>query len=292
MEKIQKKTQKKSKKALSPIHSFFRTFIIAFVLFTVICTPAFAVIGKVADIQFLNTGTGVSLEEDLHPVLVDPDSPFFEAFKDKKRVNVLLLGVNGGLTDTIMVASFDSKAKHLDLISIPRDTYYHREGYNGEAENKLNAAYRKDPLNTAKAVSEILLGMPLNYYAVIKYDGVEKIVESMGGVPMTIKKGGMYYKDPYDKPPLVIAIPEGPQVLNGKQAVQFLRYRSGYSDADVGRAKAQQEFMKAAFKQSLGFDLPKIAKTVLENVDSDITLGTATKLATKAIGMSPESRTT
>lgn len=292
MENIQKKTQKKTKKQLSPIHSFFRTFIIAFLLFTVICTPAFAVIGKVADIQFIGSSGGVTFEEDLHPVLVDPDSPFFEAFKDKKRVNVLLLGVNGGLTDTIMVASFDSKAKHLDLISIPRDTFYHRDGYNGEAENKLNAAYRKDPLNTAKAVSEILHGMPLNYYAVIKYDGVEKIVESMGGVPMTIKKGGMYYKDPYDKPPLVIAIPEGEQLLDGKQAVQFLRYRSGYSDADVGRAKAQQEFMKAAFKKSLGFDLPKIAKTVLENVESDITLGTATKLATKAIGMSPESMTT
>jgi anionic cell wall polymer biosynthesis LytR-Cps2A-Psr (LCP) family protein len=103
----------------------------------------------------------------------------------------------------------------------------------------------------------------------------------------------MYYKDPNDKPsPLVIAIPEGEQLLDGKQAVQFLRYRSGYADADIGRIKAQQEFMKSAFKQSLGLGLPKITKTVFENVKSDITLGMATKLATKAIGITSDDITT
>ena len=206
-------------------------------------------------------------------------------FQDKKRVNVLLLGVNDGLTDTIMVASFDMKAKHVDLISVPRDTYYHRDGYNSEGENKINAAYRGDPVNTARAVSEVLLGMPINYYAVIGYDGIKTIVGSMGGVPMTIQKGGMHYKDPYDTPPLVINIPEGPQVLDGDHAVQFLRYRHGYVEGDIGRVKAQQEFMKSAFRQCLSLNLPKIAKTVFENVDSDITLGTVTSLATKAIGI-------
>ena len=44
--------------------------------------------------------------------------------------------------------------------------------------------------------------------------------------------------------------------------------------------------MKSAFKQCISFDLPKIAKTVFENVESNITLGTATRLATKAIGIS------
>lgn len=285
-----RKTESKAKKRISPIHSFFRTFIIAFLVFVVICTPAFAVLGKVADVRLFPPSGDVNLQEEL-PVIVNEDSPFFDAFKDKNRVNVLLLGVNSGLTDTIMVASFDMDAKHVDLISVPRDTYYHRDGYNGEAENKINAAYRKNPLNTAKAVSEVLLGMPINYYAVIEYEGVSNIVDSMGGVPMDIKFN-MKYKDPYDKPPLIIDIPKGHQVLDGKHAVQFLRYRKGYTEGDIGRVKAQQEFMKSAFKQSLSFDLPKIAKTVFNNVESDITLGMATKLATKAIGMSGDDITT
>jgi len=271
-----------------PAQYFLKTFLVAFIVFVIICTPGLAIFGEVADYNpFDPEGEQVVLEEDL-PVLVDENSPFFEAFQDKKRVNVLLLGVNDGLTDTIMLVSFDMEAKHVDLISIPRDTYYHREGYNGEGENKINAAYRKNPLNTAKAVSEVLLGMPINYYAVVDYDGIRAIVDSMGGVPMTIQKGGMHYKDPMDTPPLVIDIPEGPQVLDGDKAVQFLRYRKGYKEGDIGRIKAQQEFMKSAFRQCLSFNLPKIARTVFENVESDITLGTATALATKAIGITAD----
>jgi len=271
----------------NPAQIFLKTFLIAFVIFVILCTPGLAMFGKVADYNpFDPEGEKVVLEEEL-PVLVDENSPFFEAFQDKKRVNVLLLGVNDGLTDTIMLVSFDMEAKHVDLISIPRDTYYHREGYNGDAENKINAAYRNNPLNTAKAVSEILLGMPINYYAVVDYEGIKNIVDSMGGVPMNIPFH-MRYSDPYDKPPLVIDIPEGPQVLNGEKAVQFLRYRKGYVEGDIGRIKAQQEFMKSAFRQCLSFNLPKIARTVFENVESDITLGVATSLATKAVGITAD----
>lgn len=267
--------------------TFLKTFLIAFIVLTILYTPVLAFWGKVSDYNPWADGGSNALEGKL-PVIVDVDSPFFEAFKDKHRVNILILGVNTNLTDTIMLASFDTDEKHIDLISIPRDTYYHRKGYNSAGENKINAAYKGDPVNTAKAVSEVLLGMPINYYAVIDYEGIENIVDSMGGVPMNIRKGGMYYKDPYDKPPLVIAIPEGEQLLDGEHAVQFLRYRSGYKDADIGRVKAQQEFMKSAFRQSLGFGIPKITKTVFENVKSDIALGTATKLAANAIGISGE----
>lgn len=271
-----------------PLQYFLRTFLIAFIVFVILCTPSLAIFGKVANVNLFNSsdnGGDAALAEQL-PSIVDEDSPFFGAFKDKNRVNILLLGVNDGLTDTIMVASFDTDAKHVDLISVPRDTYYHRQGYNSDGENKINAAYRGNPVNTAKAVSEVLLGMPINYYAVIDYKGVEKIVDSMGGVPMTIKKGGMHYKDPYDKPPLIINIPEGEQVLDGKHAVQFLRYRHGYLEGDIGRVKAQQEFMKSAFRQCLSFKLPAIAKTVFDNVESDITIGVATSLAKNAMGIS------
>lgn len=282
-----KLTKDGGKKPKSAAQTFVRTFWIAFLVFVVLCTPGFAFFGKVADQKLFSQGD-VILEEEL-PALVDKDSPFFQAFQDKNRVNVLLLGVNDNLTDTIMVASFDLDAKHVDLISIPRDTYYHRDGYDSEGENKINAAYRGNPLNTAMAVSDVLLGMPINYYAIIDYKGIEKIVDSMGGVPMDIPninhKGGMYYKDPYDKPPLVIALPEGPRVLNGKEAVQFLRFRHGYLEGDIGRVKAQQEFMKSAFKQCISFNLPKIASTVFKNVESDITWKEVASIAASAKGI-------
>lgn len=229
--------------------------------------------------------TEINLMEDM-PVLVDEDSIFFEAFKDKKRVNVLMFGLNQNLADTIMVVSFDYEAKHVDLISIPRDTYFFRKGYHNPGSLKINAIYQKteEPLELAMAVSEILLGMPLHFYAKVDYDGIIEIVEAIGGVPMNIPFH-MKYRDITDKPPLYIDIPAGEQILDGEHSVQFLRYRSGYTEGDIGRVKAQQEFMKSAFKQSIGFDLPKITKVILKNVESDIDVGTATKIVTKGVGL-------
>jgi LCP family protein required for cell wall assembly len=271
----------------SPAQSFLRTFLISFTILVLLCTPAFALADKVFNSTLIGNSEDQVIIKGSLPSIVDEQSPFFEAFQDKNRVNILLLGINDNLTDTIMLASFDTDAKHVDLISIPRDTYYHRDGYNTEGENKINAAYRKNPINTAKAVSDVLLGMPINYYAIIDYKGIENIVDSMGGIPMDIEFN-MKYTDPYDDPPLVINIPKGHQVLDGEHAVQFLRYRKGYSEGDIGRIKAHQQFMKSAFKQTLGFNLPKIAKTVFNNVESDITIGETLFLAKSAAGISNE----
>jgi LCP family protein required for cell wall assembly len=197
-----------------------------------------------------------------------------------------------GLTDTIMLVSFDTKNKHVDLIWIPRDTYYYRgPGYVDGAHHKINAIYRKNPVNTATAVSNILMNIPINYYVLLDYEGVANIVDSMSGVPMDIPFD-MVYSDPLDKPPLHINLKKGEQILMGEEAVHFLRYRKGYPDADLGRIKAQQQFMKNAFKQCLSFDLPKIADTAFDNITSDITLKTLLFLAGKAIGMTADDITT
>ncbi|MCL1982037.1 MAG: LCP family protein [Clostridiales bacterium] len=272
---------------------FIKTFLMTFLLVLVIVTPVLAT-GTI--IGGLNPGgRDAPVLEDEWDFLVSPDNPFFDAFTYSKRVNILALGVNEneGLTDTIMLASFDIENKHVDLIWVPRDTYYYREGYKSSdlAQFKINAAYRKNPVNSAKAVSEILMGIPIDYYAVLSYDGVARIVDSMHGVPMDIPFH-MVYDDPLDKPPLHVDIPKGEQVLDGNHAVQFLRYRAGYKDADLGRIKAQQQFMKNAFKQCLSFELPNIATTVFNNVTSDINIRTALYLASKAMGISSEDITT
>ena len=276
------------KKTSGDAKLFWKFFCVTLFLGVIVFTGVSAAVNKILNVEIFGPSETVLAEE--MPVLVDPNSRFFEAFQDKNRVNVLLLGINDSLADTIMVASFDCDARHVDLISIPRDTYHFRPEYAGsQSYLKINAVYQKTekPLETAVAVSEILLGMPINCYAIVDYDGIEKIVDAMGGVPMDIPKR-MKYSDPTDTPPLYIDIPAGKQTLDGETAVKFLRYRKGYAEGDIGRIKAQQTFMKSAFRQMLSFDLPKIAKVIFENVDSDIRLRTATSLAQKAVGMKGE----
>ncbi|MDR2131942.1 MAG: LCP family protein [Clostridiales Family XIII bacterium] len=278
---------------------FWIPFLAAFILLSIVLVPVMGAILEYRPLAAVSEEGEdgeekelVILEEDFTDYFIPSNSPFYAAFKDKKRVNCMLLGVTReNLTDTIMLVSFDLEARHVDVISIPRDTYYHREGYNDDAQNKINAAYRKDPLNSAKAVSEILLGMPINYYAVVEYDGVERIVDAIGGVPVDVPKG-FDYEDRWAKPPLIIHLKPGLQTLNGADAVKFLRYRKGYPDQDIGRIGAQQAFIKAALKQALQSDLSKLAATIRENVTSDMPMSKMLYLAQKAMGMSPESIST
>lgn len=275
---------------------FIRQFLIAFVVLTVLMMPMQFMMHRVSEVRIF--AGEENLMEDMN-ALVDPNSPFFGAFSDSQRVNILVLGVNDGMTDTIMLASYDMENQQVDVISVPRDTYYPRPGVKSPAAKKINSIYHSShgggAVGTATAVSNVLMGMPIHYYAVIDYKGVGNIVDALGGIPMNIPFH-MKYDDPYDKPALHVNIPEGQQTLDRDTAIGFLRFRhanpgSGYKSypqGDIGRIKAQQEFMKSAFRQALGFNLPKVAKTVIQNVDSDVTVGISAKIAKNAMDLSKE----
>jgi len=272
---------------------FSKYFVVTFLIFTFIFTGSMLAYDRIFEPAPFGSDEGdLVTDNPLLPDDVDNNS-FDYMFNKSNRINVMLLGMEGPRTDTIMVASYDPDIKKIDIISIPRDTYYHREGYNSADKKKINAVYFDEGVQGVEsAVSDVLLGMPIDYYIRVKYDGVEKVVDSLGGVPVYVPMR-MRYDDPYDSPPLRIDLPKGDKVLSGKEAVQFLRFRknndgTGYPDGDLGRIKAQQDFMKAAFKKTLSYRLPIVANTVLKYVKTDIPLSEVAKLATSAIGMSSE----
>ena len=287
-------TAKSGRKSAQDKKRFARIFVTALAAFLVVLIPASFAVSK-----FLNTSPfqgGLNLgqgEEVQFEVLVDPESPFFEEFSDSERINILLMGVNPPLTDVLMLGSFDPKTKHVDIISIPRDTYYYRPGYaeTDYAQFKINAAYRGDPVNTAKAVSDVLCGIPINYYAVVEYDDIRKIVDEMGGVPMYLEKD-MDYDDEWDNPPLHIHLKAGQQTLSGDDSVKFLRFRKGYAEGDIGRIKAQQVWMKNAMSQAINYGILKVADVAFKEIDSNLTYGALLSLGTKALGIEAENITT
>lgn len=289
MNKIQKKVRVQNRKK-----RILKTFIVTYIVLIVLFSAGILIW------EALNSNPGgddapILMEEMRLEYLVNEDDEFVKLHEKSSKVNILVLGINGNLTDTIMLASFDIDKKHADIISIPRDTYFERDGFNSPAERKVNAAFLGNPVNTAKAVSKILEGIPINYYVIVNFSSIKEVVDIMGGVPMEIPFY-MKYDDPYDTPPLHIDIPEGKQILDGEKAVQVLRFRhsninsgyKSYSDADIGRIKAQQEFLVNAFKQSIGLDLPKIIKTVYKNVVSDMKLKTMLYYGEKVIGMTED----
>jgi LCP family protein required for cell wall assembly len=218
-------------------------------------------------------------------------SSLSEAFKDSDRINIIFLGMEDSRTDTIMLASFEQETKKVDIISIPRDTYIHRKGYDQAEQRKINAIYGDHGVGgVKKAVSYILESIPIHHYVMMDYKGVESIIDSIGGVEVVVPFH-MKYKDPTANPPLNIDIKEGRQVLNGKESLEFLRYRKennhrgGYIDGDLGRIKAQHEFLKSFIGKALSYRLPVVIRESFNNVKTDIKFTEGLAYSTNAMGI-------
>ncbi|MDW7668378.1 MAG: LCP family protein [Bacillota bacterium] len=193
-----------------------------------------------------------------------------------ERINVLVMGLESTRTDTIIFLSIDTGSNRVDAVSIPRDTYYPTEGKDGLGQKKINAVYGftdiGGPEGLLRAVSN-LLSTKIDYYVLVDYEGVEAVVDLIGGVEVDVPFR-MKYDDPYAKPPLHIDFESGVQVINGAESLEYLRFRKSndgsFGGGDVSRIERQQDFLKSAAKSAVGPKLPFIIARGLSYVESDI----------------------
>ncbi len=201
----------------------------------------------------------------------------------KGDVNVLVLATDKGrlLTDTVMVANVNTHTKSLNLMSIPRDT---RITLDSGSNVKLNSVYQREDEdkrpNLVKKKIEELIGLKLDYYVVIHPEGFRNVIDALGGVDFYVPQN-MHYEDPSQD--LYIHLNEGMQHMDGNMAEQYVRYRSGYANADLGRIHAQQEFLKALYEQKLNAKtiakLPTIYSQVKDDFKTNIGLSDISRLA-------------
>lgn len=83
------------------------------------------------------------------------------------------------------------------------------------------------------------LGIPVDFWAIVDLDGFSGIVDAVGGVEMDLTYD-MDYEDPDQD--LYIHLKKGVQTLNGDQAEQFVRFRYGYAQGDIGRVDGSESF--------------------------------------------------
>ncbi len=144
-------------------------------------------------------------------------------------------------TDTMMLCSVDTKAGTVKLVSINRDTQVDAP----ISIPKINGMYGwEGPETMCRKVTE-LTGIPINDYVVINMNSFIKVIDMIGGVDYTVPYD-MIHRDAdfkYD-----INLPAGRRTLTGKEAIQFVRFRST-SENDFGRVNRQKDFLIAAVKQ-------------------------------------------
>jgi len=169
-----------------------------------------------------------------------------------KPVNVLILGMDeeGERSDCIVLLNYNENDGGLNILSIARDT---RVLYRGRYM-KINALVARGGEKLLINKVREITGISADYYITLDFNGFRELIDALEGVEMNVPFD-MDYDDPEQN--LHIHLQKGWQVLNGQKAEQFVRYRKGnrngqgYIDGDIGRIKAQQEFIKAFLEQKL-----------------------------------------
>ena len=220
-------------------------------------------------------------------------------------INVLVLGMDIGdadiegnkairRSDSIMVLNYNPNTKKAHIVSIPRDTLIEVDAYldTGEYRRywKINTAYVLGGEEEITIHVESLLDIDINYIVEVDYNAFRSIIDSIGGVEMTIEQD-MFYDD--DAQDLHINFKAGETVLlDGKKAEEFIRWRknndgSGLADADIDRIKNQQLFISKLLDKvmspSIVFKAPKILNSISENVETNIPAKELVSLGMKII---------
>jgi len=209
--------------------------------------------------------------------------------EESGSINILLIGIDdvdgGRRADAIAYATVDIDNKIVRLMSVPRDT---RVQLPKRGWDKIAHAYAFGGVDLLRETVVNYLGMPINYYVLVNYDTFPAIVDLLGGVEIDVQKR-MVYNDYAGK--LFINIPKGLQVLDGKNALHYVRFRHD-AQGDIGRVKRQQEFIKAVLKKLQSpYMIPKIpelANKVIEMVNSDMTPAQGLQLASYLVSMPGE----
>jgi len=280
--------RKKGKNFNTKASFFIRTLFISMAAFTVLIFSGVLIfksivkppsIPNLEDIAFLPPD-GESEDMLIGNGLRAPEG-FTADDRKEEFYTFLIVGLDGGInTDTIMVASYDGINNEANIISIPRDSLVNVK----RKVKKINAAYpagtiygdEKDGgINQLKREVKTIVGFVPDFYVCIDLDAFVKIVDAVGGVDVYVSLD-MKYDDSYQD--LHINIKQGEQILDGKNALKFARYRKGNNGrniiSDYQRIENQQAVIKAMLTKLLNpaniLKIPEFIGIFNENVHSDI----------------------
>lgn len=199
--------------------------------------------------------------------------PGQENVDDANITNILVLGIDQvnkepARADSIMVFSINHDLGKVSVVSIPRDS---RVEIPGRGLDKINhaMAYRGE-INLMIKTVENLLGVSIDHYIYTNFRGFAGIVDTLGGVTIEVEKE-MIHPEPDEFP---FHLYPGVQVLNGQEALGYVRYRGDGSD--FNRIQRQQKFMKALAEQVLRpatlLKLPSLMEQAARYLRTDLTI--------------------
>lgn len=249
----------------------------------------------------LIVGVGLALsqmDKTLEVVTDDPyklpDQPAVVVpYEGKKALSFVIVGVdtrkNIGMlnTDVLIVAVANPETQKLTMVSLPRDTRVEMPGYPGY--HKVNEVFalgeniRRDAENKGKPVTEngmtllkktleSMLGIPIEHYVQLDFEGFTAVIDNLGGIKVDVDRD-LVYELPQEG--VYRNLKKGLQVLNGEQALGFVRHRldkrgDAYNSSDFDRNRRQQQVIRAVVDKVVSINGISNLTTVLDTFSKHI----------------------
>ncbi|MGN0076821.1 MAG: LCP family protein [Parafannyhessea sp.] len=229
------------------------------------------------DSKLMSTLTTKEAGEPFYMLLLGVD-------KDSSRSSSKEFGSSSSAyrSDSIMLVRVDPQKKKVTMVSIPRDL---KVDMGSHGTQKLNAAYSIGGASYAVKMVEKIAGVSISHYAEIDMDGMEEVVNAVGGVTVTLP---VAVKDPNYTG---LDLPAGKQKLDGKTAALLCRARHAYDSYGAGdfyRAANQRAVIAAVAKKVLKSSLTTMTSTVsamADMVNTDMSASDIVSLASEMRGM-------
>ncbi len=203
------------------------------------------------------------------PVTQGEDDPYQlelskpESVYGSTIINILLLGVEKDLNDTLILCSVDLAERSVAMLSVPRDTYVAGDYPVPKAKN-IYGSY--DPNKRIEAIKDALRGMfgfAVDYYWILDEDSLTQALSLVDGFTFEIPQDPAYH-----------SLKSGKQAMDGKRAFEIFRFKKDWTDVETDPARVQRTFLLQLI-DSLLEDKGRIAEICVklaEVTDTDLTV--------------------
>ena len=194
----------------------------------------------------------------------------------KPVMNFLLIGVEeikgARNTDSLMIATMNTKTKSLKLTSIMRDLYVDIPGY---SKNRINSVYSKGGIDLLYETIKLNFGIEIDGYCMVNFEAFEQIVDIIGGIEITLTEKEAEYlrKTNYISKKENRKVVAGKQLMNGNQVLGYCRVRkvsTGTENNDFGRTQRHRIVLQAIYdklKSKNIVSLVRIMNKILNEVE-------------------------
>ena len=209
--------------------------------------------------------------------------------------HLLLIGIDArpgettGRSDTMIIVTLDPDGTVIKLTSIMRDLYVEIPG---RKNNRINATYVFGGPELLMETIELNFGVHIDHYIAVNFSMLGKLIDSIGGLTLTVENE--YYMRRInavikqdnrvlgiDRNDQLLTEP-GEQLMTGKQAQAYARYRYGTADGDFGRTVRQREIITKIFEKLNQMTAIELMGLVVDNFDNVYTNLSVSDLASYA----------